>query len=337
MAIAGRAGSGDSFVQEERITTVVPDSGPVSITARVFGIKPGEWSVVADLATFPAGSDTLESRARSSRAEVRRLQPAQWSWRRWKVYPGAPHPLKTRWARIIGFDSMPAVIPGSWIALVALGVAIGFLFQALLLPRDQFAVATVLPISLLAVVSGVIGGKLWYIALNLRSWRKAPQDGWCIQGALVGASAVGTGAVALLHLPAGLLLDTTAPGLFIGVGVGRLGCFFTGCCAGRPTASRFGVWCSDRRVGARRIPTQLLESLSAICIGAMSLVVFLGYRFAVPGALFVGSMAAYTLCRQLILPLRLEQRRSALGSPLTAVGAALLLCASVVWLVLSAR
>ncbi len=36
----------------------------------------------------------------------------------------------------------------------------------------------------------------------------------------------------------------------------RLGCFFTGCCAGRPTLSRFGIRSSDRRVVARRIPTR---------------------------------------------------------------------------------
>jgi phosphatidylglycerol:prolipoprotein diacylglycerol transferase len=144
-------------------------------------------------------------------------------------------------------------------------------------------------------------------------------------------------AVALIHVPIGLLLDTTAPGLFIGIAVGRLGCFFTGCCAGRPSSSRFAVWSSDRRVGARRLPTQPLESLAALCIGLAGLVVVLHYRLAVPGAVFVASMAAYTLCRQFILRLRTEQRRSPLGSAVIALAAALVLCAAVVWMVFSVR
>ena len=243
----------------------------------------------------------------------------------------------TRWARLTGYNAVPAVIPGSWFGLVTLGVVIGFVFQAELLPRQHLAVGTVFPVSLLAVLSGVVGGKVWYIALNLRTWRRAPQDGWCIQGALVGASALGTLAVTLLHLPIGVVLDTTAPGLFVGVAVGRLGCFFTGCCAGRPTASRFGVWCSDRRVGARRVPTQLLESLAALCIAAVGLFLVLRYQLAVPGAVFIGSMAAYTLCRQFILRFRIEPRRSGHGGSVTAMGAALVLSATVAWFVLSGR
>ncbi len=96
----------------------------------------------------------------------------------------------------------------------------------------------------------------------------------------------------------------TAPGLMFGMAVGRYGCFFGGCCAGRPTASRWGLWSSDRRVGVRRIPTQLLESTLALLVGIAAL---LAHTFAEPrpaGVVFVGSMAAYTLGRQLLFPLR---------------------------------
>ena len=34
----------------------------------------------------------------------------------------------------------------------------------------------------------------------------------------------------------------TAPGLLVAMAVGRVGCFFAGCCGGPPTASRWGVW-----------------------------------------------------------------------------------------------
>lgn len=337
IGVVGRPDRRDAFIQEERIDQVIPGTGPVSVTARVHGINPGNWSVGAELLNPPDEATSVRLYSRASKPGSRTLQAATWSWRRWRLSEVLPMPLRTRWTRVLGFDPVPAVIRGSWAGLVALGVAIGFVFQAALLPREHIAFSTVLPVSLLAVVAGVTGGKLWFIALHWRTWRASPGDGFCIQGALVGAVAVGTGALALLHLATGVVLDATAPGLFLGVAVGRLGCFFTGCCAGRPSAARFAVWSSDRRVGARRIPVQPLESLVALCIGLVGLFVVLRYRPAVPGAVFVASLAAYTLCRQFILRLRVEPRRSGLGAPATAVAATLVLAASTVWLLLGAR
>src|SRR6516164_10979336 len=79
----------------------------------------------------------------------------------------------------------------------------------------------------------------------------------------------------VLDLPAGVFLDATAPGLLVAMAVGRVGCFFAGCCGGPPTASSFGVWSSDQRVGARRIPTQLLELVLAGILGLGALVAVL--------------------------------------------------------------
>ena len=337
IGVVGSRRPGDGFLHEERIDEVVPETGPVSVSGRFSGIAGGEWSVSAELVQPASKREPSPRRRRVGFGTGQALQPATWSWRHRALSTTEPQHLRTRWARLAAFDPIPAVIPGSWFGLIALGVVIGFVFQALLLGRVHLSVGSVLPISLLAVFAGVVGGKIWYIALNPHTWRAAPQDGFCIQGALAGASAVGVIAVALLHLPVGLVLDTTTPGLFLGVAVGRLGCFFTGCCAGRPTASRLGVWCSDRRVGARRIPTQPLESLGALAIGLIALLLFLRYRLTVPGALFVGAMAAYTLCRQVILPHRLERRRSGAGGVVTAAGASLVVAGSAAWLVLAAR
>jgi phosphatidylglycerol:prolipoprotein diacylglycerol transferase len=133
-------------------------------------------------------------------------------------------------------------------------------------------------------------------------------------------------------VPVGAFLDAIAPGLMLGLAVGRVGCFFAGCCGGPPTASRWGVWSSDQRVGARRIPTQLLESLLALSLGLGVLVAILVYG-PKGGAFFVAALAAYTLVRQGILRLRAEPRRTKLGGPVTAIIAALVLIAAVVLLV----
>jgi len=314
----------DGFIHEETVE-VVPNSGPISVSPRVFNINAGEWDVVAEMIS-PNGSAARSRSGRPLAASSPAVHPAAWSWLRWKLLVRPPAPRKTRMAPLTGFDAMPAVIPGSWTFLVALGVVVGFLFQARLLPHERVATGGVFLVSLLMVAAGIIGAKLWFIALQ-RTWHGVWRDGMCIQGALVGAAVVGLGSMALLHLPIGAVVDATTPGLFVGIAVGRTGCFLTGCCAGRPSASRWAVWSSDRRVGARRIPVQLLESLSALVIGLIGLVVVL-HSTTTSGALFVASFAAYTLCRQALLRLRAERRRSSIGGPITAAAAAAVLAAS---------
>ena len=113
--------------------------------------------------------------------------------------------------------------------------------------------------------------------------------------------------------------------------VGRVGCFFAGCCGGPPTASRWGVWSSDQRVGARRIPTQLLESVLALSLGLGVLVALVSHGPA-GGAFFVAGLAAYTLGRQGHLRLRAEPRKTRLGGLATSALAALVLVAAIVLL-----
>jgi phosphatidylglycerol:prolipoprotein diacylglycerol transferase len=131
-------------------------------------------------------------------------------------------------------------------------------------------------------------------------------------------------------------LDAGTPAFFLGVAVGRLGCFLTGCCAGRCTRAPWGVWSSDRRIGARRIPTQLIESVAGLLLGAASLLLFVLPAASVPGAIFVGGAAAYVLVRHWLLPLRAEPRQFSVAAPLTAAAAALVLAADAVVLFVGA-
>lgn len=328
LGAAGRLGRRDAFVQDEVIEGIIPGTGPVSITARVYDVNPGEWTETAEMLHSSGTPKSTRQAMRLGPRGSQRLFPAAWSWRRWALSAGTERPVKTRWAPLTNFEWMPAVIPGSWAGLVLLGVVIGLTLQAVLISRLHLDAARVLAVAVAASLTGLVGAKAWYVALNLRGWREALRVGLCIQGFLVGAVAAGLAGLLLLRLPVGSILDATAPGLFFGVTVGRFGCFFTGCCAGRHSASRWAIWSSDRRVGARRIPSQLLESLAGFCIGIAALLAVMYFRPAVPGAIFVASCAAYSLCRQGLLRLRGEARRSSLGGPITAAAAAIVLVGS---------
>ena len=184
---------------------------------------------------------------------------------------------------------------------------------------------------MVACVVGVVGAKLYYLTGHwLRGRRPNPLTaGMCIQGFVLGAIATLVVGAWAAGVPVGAVVDVTAPGLLFGMTVGRFGCFFGGCCAGRPTASRWGLWSSDRRLGMRRIPTQLLESAVALLVGLAALLAVWATTPQPAGVVFIGAIAAYTLGRQLLFPLRAGRRHTAHGRTLAMAFAGLAVAAAI--------
>ncbi|MEW5990413.1 MAG: prolipoprotein diacylglyceryl transferase family protein [Chloroflexota bacterium] len=233
--------------------------------------------------------------------------------------------MKTRWALLAPLARTPAVVPGVYTALAVLGMVVALAVQASILAGEGITALPALAASLLAIAAGLIAAKAWYAVLHPDE--SIIRGGWAVDGFLVVAPVVAVVAIHALELPMGVVLDAATPGLFFAVALGRVGCFVTGCCAGRCTSSRLGIWSSDRRVGARRIPTQLLEAVAGVAIGAVSSLLVLGHALPVHGLTFVVAFAAYTVVRQVLLRLRAERRRSARTVPLTAGAAAAVLIA----------
>ena len=322
--VNGQLSADDQFVQDEIIERVIPGSGPVSVTARVHNINAGEWAVVAHLQESQAAThESSGARTHKKSFSTANVQhPVTRFWQHWAPSVGEVEAVKTC---LVPFARIPGVLPGIWGVTVILGIAIALVLQSLVITRIHLALGPSWVISLVAIMVGIVGAKGWYIALYHRI------EGWCIQGFITGSSLAATLLLVLLHVPAGAFLDATAPGLLIAMAVGRVGCFFGGCCGGPLTASRWGVWSSDQRVGARRIPTQLLELLLAGMLGLGVLVALLAHGPR-GGVLFVGGLAAYTFVRQGILHLRAEQRKTRLGRRVTAALAALVLIVAAVLL-----
>lgn len=316
---SGRHRDGDRFLQNQTVTGIVPGSGPVAITTEVRGVAPGEWKVTA-----------TPVRARGEQRRIRLWPPPDaaaphgiWPRRR-KLISAAQPVLRTA---ILPFAPVPGIRRAVWAPLVALGVVAGVVMQVLLLARAHANAATVLAICAASVLAGGVGAKLWFIALH----RGQRAEGWCIQGAIAGSALTAVLAAALLlaNLSVGAFLNAAAPTLMLGIAIGRPGCFWAGCCVGRPTTSRFGIWSSDRQLGIRRIPTQLLEALLGLIIAAAALAIVLAAGLGHSGALLLGTLAAYTLGRQLILPHRAEPRQTTIGRPATSALASVALLAAI--------
>jgi phosphatidylglycerol:prolipoprotein diacylglycerol transferase len=140
----------------------------------------------------------------------------------------------------------------------ALGYLTGLAAFAWMAQRRRMATSGIF--TLMSV--GLLGGLL---AANLTQWLTHATIGGPAGKTVLGGVAGGYLAVLLYKRVTGLRRptgDLFAVALSAGEAVGRLGCFFGGCCYGKPTLCAWAVW----QHGAARHPTQLYLSLACLAI-----------------------------------------------------------------------
>ncbi|MBI2708874.1 MAG: prolipoprotein diacylglyceryl transferase [Actinobacteria bacterium] len=319
--VKGKAGKGDAFDVVETLEDVLPGSGPVAVTTWLSDVTPGEWQVTAagtierPGAGGAAGREPRSRRSGAGSAAGKRL-------------PSASSTGRTGYAPVIRVRA-PGARLGAWPGLVSLGVVVALIMQSVLARRNDLPATRILLISLVASLIGLVGAKVYYYVEHRGRDLSLVTAGMCIQGFVLGAVGALVVESLLFGVSVGQVVDVSTPGLLFAMCIGRFGCFFGGCCVGRPTGSRWGLWSSDRRLGLRRIPTQLLESTLAFSIGLVALVAVLARSEGPAGTIFVASIAAYTLGRQLLFPLRDLPRHTHNGRTLTMVIAGAIALAAV--------
>lgn len=158
-----------------------------------------------------------------------------------------------------------------------------------------------------ALVGGTIGAKVLEIAINYDFFIKNIGNpsvfisGRTIVGGLIGGTvgAILTKRILGIKEKRGNLF---APAIAIGVAIGRLGCFFVGCCYGKATNLPWGVDFGDH---IPRHPTQIYESL--FMLGMFVYLEKIKNRSDVkPGQLFKLLMVSYFTFRFVIEFIRVE-------------------------------
>ena len=325
--IEGKVQRKDRFVHDEVIQSVIPGSGPISVTALLNDVNPGTWEVTAEVLR-QARRQPRQTQASDETAHTHVSQPVPRLWQWWAPSVNDGHDLKTC---PTPFALVPGAMPLSWITMVVLGMVLALATEAFVSSRVHLPVWPVLLNTALAIGIGIAGAKIWYMVKHRREHRI---DGWCIQGFVTAGSISAVGLFLLGHMSVGTVMDVATPGLLLGLAVGRIGCFFAGCCGGPPTSARWGVWSSDQRVGARRVPTQLMESSYSFVLAVLATVGVLAHGTS-GGAYLVAAIAAYTLGREVLLDLRLERRRklAVVGVSVVTPLAALVLISALVFIV----
>jgi phosphatidylglycerol:prolipoprotein diacylglycerol transferase len=185
-----------------------------------------------------------------------------WSWRRHGWGPETRGQLPVMlivavaivWVlpRLIEADGLP--IRGYGVMLL-ISVAAGVLLSIHRARRVGVDPEIILSLATWVFVAGIVGARLFYV---IEYWSKFQKPTWqetffaminLTQGGLVVYGSMLAGGAALVmfvykyRLPGLALADLVAPGVVLGVGLGRIGCFLNGCCYGGisdvPWAVRF--------------------------------------------------------------------------------------------------
>jgi phosphatidylglycerol---prolipoprotein diacylglyceryl transferase len=154
--------------------------------------------------------------------------------------------------------------------MIAVGIISAILLLSYRAKKRGYDEDSMLNMAILAVISGVVGGKLLYIITEINNIMEDPSllkdfgSGFVIYGSVIGG---GLGVYMYSRRKHWKLLkvfDLVIPSLPLAQGFGRIGCFLAGCCYGKPTDSFLGVTFKEGSLGPIDIhvyPTQVFSSI----------------------------------------------------------------------------
>jgi phosphatidylglycerol:prolipoprotein diacylglycerol transferase len=125
----------------------------------------------------------------------------------------------------------------------------------------------VLDLGIYIIISALIGAKLLLFVTDFRAYMANPRElltiirsGGVFYGGLILAVVVALVYIRRIGLPLWTTCDVFAPGIALGHVVGRFGCFFAGCCWGKPTKLPWGITFTDQ-FAALNVGTPLNQAL----------------------------------------------------------------------------
>jgi phosphatidylglycerol:prolipoprotein diacylglycerol transferase len=204
----------------------------------------------------------------------------------------------------------------SYLAMLYLGIVGGVYVGDVVAAQEglsptRFALVTValLPVAL-------VGARLWFVLQHFdvfrieprRIWRRG-EGGSALFGGLFLSLAASAPLLAAVGLPFLSYWDGASVAMLVGLVVTKAGCLMNGCCAGRVTARRFGVFLPNARGDwERRIPSQILEAAWSAVVVAVALTSRTSLGFS--GAVFAVVAGGYGAGRVLLEPARESARTS---------------------------
>ncbi|QTA88618.1 prolipoprotein diacylglyceryl transferase [Desulfonema magnum] len=177
----------------------------------------------------------------------------------------------------------PVLFKFGQIAIYTYGlfIALGFLAGISVAKKEAVRVGEdpdkMMDICFYILISAIIASRLFYVVVNLEMFLSAPLDifkiwngGLVFYGGFIGAAVTAFIYLKKHRMPLWKTLDILAPSLALGHFLGRIGCFFAGCCYGKvchlPWAITFSHPDSLAPTGIPLHPTQLYSALNNLMI-----------------------------------------------------------------------
>ena len=180
--------------------------------------------------------------------------------------------------------------------------------------KRQLDPTRVLDLGIYIIISALVGAKLLLLLTDVQSYIDNPRElltlarsGGVFYGGLILAVVVALWYIRKVGLPLWTTCDVFAPGIALGHVVGRFGCFFAGCCYGKPTDVAWAITFTDPFAAANvgtplnvpLHPTQLYEAgVEAIILALLLATESRGRRF--PGRTFWLYLLLYAVSRYAI-------------------------------------
>lgn len=214
---------------------------------------------------------------------------------------------------VVGVDPSFFGIGGLVIAwhglLTALGIVVTMWIAIWQAKRHGLQPQDVVGVFPWGIILGLVGARISHVIDNLGFYSRYPHHilamwnggmGW--YGGLIGATLAVVLYARAKRLPLGRLLDVAALGGFLGLAIGRIGCFLNGDSWGLPTSLPWGVTYINpgamAPLGVTGHPAALYEIIwIALMVGVLWV---LRKRFVSEGSLFLTAVAAYSVGRFLI-------------------------------------
>ncbi len=192
---------------------------------------------------------------------------------------------------------------------VTLGFLCGFSLFLQATRKKNLEEKKILSLSLWVVASGIIGARIFYVLDQLYWYLEHPQDvlkiwqgGLVFYGGLLFSLAIGLYFIRHHGLPFWDIADISAPPLALGISIGRIGCFFNGCCYGKPW--KWGLIFSPDSAAGRvfpnqpLFPTQLISSANLLVI--FFILIVLRSRQSLSQHIFLWFLVLYSVHRFMI-------------------------------------
>lgn len=191
---------------------------------------------------------------------------------------------------------------------VFLGVLAGYLFCLKQAKKESIDTKVFSDILFWAIISGFLGARLFYIVIEFKQFMDDPigiglgRAGFVFYGGIIFGLPVFYFLARKHRLDFLNLTDLVILALPLAHAIGRIGCFFYGCCYGKPTDSWIGMkFAPDSPaglLGVKIIPTQIISSLFLFLIFFLLLTLRKTRKFK--GQIFLYYIIVYSIFRFII-------------------------------------